>query len=103
MIREGVGDGAADLHVERLGAVDVLVDNAAVAPTVGNRHHIGDVDGDGWAQAWRTMIDVNLLGAVNVTWAMARHLIDRRSSSWSPTTCRTPPARSPPRGATGEW
>jgi len=63
--------------VDRLGAVDVLVNNAAVAPVPANRHRPGESTWDEWTDAWRSMIDVNLLGAANVTWAVARHLIDR--------------------------
>ncbi|HEX7306511.1 SDR family oxidoreductase [Lentzea sp.] len=63
--------------VERLGAVDVLVNNAAVAPSAANVHRLGDTSWEAWTQAWRSMLDVTLLGAVNVTWAVAQHLIDR--------------------------
>ncbi|GHH40330.1 SDR family NAD(P)-dependent oxidoreductase [Lentzea cavernae] len=63
--------------VDHLGAVDVLVNNAAVAPGAGNVHRVGDTSWEAWTSAWRSMVDVNLLGAVNVTWAVAQHLIDR--------------------------
>ncbi|MGW0521789.1 SDR family NAD(P)-dependent oxidoreductase [Crossiella sp. NPDC003009] len=67
---------AADA-VAALGRVDVLVNNAAVAPTAANRHDPAEVGYPDWVAAWRQMIEVNLLGAANVTWAVARHLIDR--------------------------
>nr|WP_090045681.1 SDR family oxidoreductase [Lentzea fradiae] len=63
--------------VALLGEVDVLVNNAAVAPAPGNLHRIGEASWDEWTSAWRTMVDVNLLGAVNTTWAVARHLVER--------------------------
>ncbi|ANZ40335.1 3-oxoacyl-ACP reductase [Lentzea guizhouensis] len=63
--------------VDRLGAVDVLVNNAGVAPTEGNRHRIGEAAFEGWTDAWQSMFAVNLHGAVNTTWAVAQHLIDR--------------------------
>ncbi len=63
--------------VDRLGTVDVLFNNAAVAPGAGNLHRIGDTSWDEWTGAWQSMLAVNLLGAVNVTWAVAQHLIDR--------------------------
>ncbi|SER25771.1 SDR family NAD(P)-dependent oxidoreductase [Lentzea albida] len=72
-----VARGLVAEAVDRLGAVDVLVNNAAVAPSAANPHRIGDSSWDTWTSAWRSMFDVNLLGAVNVTWAVAQHLIDR--------------------------
>jgi 3-oxoacyl-[acyl-carrier protein] reductase len=73
----GVARGLVADAVSRLGTVDVLVNNAAVAPGAGNRHRLGDTTWDDWTDAWRSMLEVNLLGAVNVTWAVAQHLIDR--------------------------
>jgi NAD(P)-dependent dehydrogenase (short-subunit alcohol dehydrogenase family) len=66
--------------VESLGAVDVLVNNAAVAPSEDNRHSMTEVPGVSyadWQQAWRRMVDVNVLGTANLTYCVARHLIDR--------------------------
>ncbi|RJQ69116.1 SDR family oxidoreductase [Pseudonocardiaceae bacterium YIM PH 21723] len=63
--------------VTTLGQVDVLVNNAAVAPTAANSHHPAEVGYQDWVAVWQRMITVNLLGAANVSWAVARHLIDR--------------------------
>ncbi len=61
------------------GAVDVLVCNAAVAPSEHNQHLVTKVSYGEWVSIWRTMVDVNLLGAANVTWAVADHLIQRQA------------------------
>jgi NAD(P)-dependent dehydrogenase (short-subunit alcohol dehydrogenase family) len=63
--------------INGLGGVDVLVNNAAVAPGPSNEHQIAAVDYDEWCQVWQRMFAVNLIGAANVTWAVARHLIER--------------------------
>lgn len=67
---------AADA-IAALGRVDVLVNNAGVAPTAENRHAPAEVGYEDWVATWQHMVQVNLLGAANVTWAVARHLIDR--------------------------
>ncbi|MFK4694370.1 SDR family NAD(P)-dependent oxidoreductase [Streptomyces pristinaespiralis] len=77
-----IGDPAVarrivDGAVAALGGVDVLVNNAAVAPSAENRHSVADVSYEDWQRSWHHMIDVNLLGAANVTYGVARHLIDR--------------------------
>ncbi|MFD5775492.1 SDR family NAD(P)-dependent oxidoreductase [Streptomyces sp. PDY-4] len=63
--------------VAALGAVDVLVNNAAVAPAADTRHPIAETPLEHWQQVWRRMVDVNLLGAADLCWATAHHLVDR--------------------------
>ncbi|MGX4694749.1 SDR family NAD(P)-dependent oxidoreductase [Streptomyces sp. JNUCC 63] len=63
--------------VQRLGGIDVLVNNAAAAPSGDTRHSVTDVSYADWQRIWHRMVDVNLLGAANVTYCVARHLIDR--------------------------
>ncbi|WP_329046033.1 SDR family oxidoreductase [Amycolatopsis sp. NBC_01488] len=65
-----------DEAVAALGRVDVLVNNAAQAPTDRSRHAVAEVGYDQWVAVWRRTVEVNLLGAANVTWAVARHLIE---------------------------
>jgi 3-oxoacyl-[acyl-carrier protein] reductase len=57
-----------------LGGVDVLVNNAAVV-TAG--YAVADADYDAWQRAWRETLDVNLFGAANLSYCVARRLIDR--------------------------
>jgi 3-oxoacyl-[acyl-carrier protein] reductase len=76
----GDPEAARDVVAEAvagLGGIDVLVNNAAVAPGPENVHRIGEVSYADWQQVWRRMIDVDLLGAANVTFGVATHLIER--------------------------
>lgn len=76
----GDPDGAEQVvtdAITRLGGIDVLVCNAAVAPTAANRHLIGETSYAEWTAAFRSMVDVNLLGAAGLAWAVATHLIER--------------------------
>jgi len=51
--------------------------NAAVAPSAANRHAVAEVSYPDWQRTWHRMLEVNLLGAANMTYCVARHLIDR--------------------------
>ena len=62
-----------DDAVARLGGLDVLVNNAASYGRVA--HPISEVSYEQWQRAWRDTIDLNLIGAANVTWCAVRHLI----------------------------
>ena len=68
--------------VEGLGRIDVLVNNAALFaedPTSQSRRFdLGVVESsyDEWVDGWRRTIDVNLLGTANVTYQVARHMVE---------------------------
>jgi NAD(P)-dependent dehydrogenase (short-subunit alcohol dehydrogenase family) len=62
--------GMVDEVVQRLGGVDVLVNNAGVSVP----HPIEDTSYEEWQAAWALTIGVNLIGAANVTWCATRHM-----------------------------
>ncbi|MEV4333173.1 SDR family oxidoreductase [Streptomyces sp. NPDC049597] len=57
---------------EALGGVDVLVNNAAVMI----RHPLPGTSYTDWQEAWQRTTAVNLFGAVNVSYCVARRMID---------------------------
>ncbi|KQR49748.1 3-oxoacyl-ACP reductase [Microbacterium sp. Leaf161] len=64
--------------VAALGSLDIVVNNAAVAPSVANAHRVDSASYAEWQAAWSAMVSVNLLGASNVTMLVAQHMIERR-------------------------
>jgi NAD(P)-dependent dehydrogenase (short-subunit alcohol dehydrogenase family) len=60
----------ADEVAAALGSIDVLVNNAGVFVA----HPIQDSSYEEWQQAWRHTLDVNLVGAANLTWCAVRHM-----------------------------
>jgi 3-oxoacyl-[acyl-carrier protein] reductase len=63
----GMVDGAAD----RLGGLDVLVNNAGVFQA----HPITDTTYEQWQRAWQHTLAVNLVGPANVTWCAVAHML----------------------------
>jgi len=56
-----------------LGHLDVVVNNAGIVLA----HRIDEVDFEQWKAAWNDVLAVNLLGAANVCYFAARHMIER--------------------------
>ncbi len=60
-----------DAAAERLGGLDVLVNNAGIfAP-----HPITETTYEEWQAGFRDTLGVNLVGAANVTWCAVRHML----------------------------
>ncbi|HTU86273.1 MAG TPA: SDR family oxidoreductase [Solirubrobacteraceae bacterium] len=53
-----------------LGGIDVLVNNAGVF----ERHPVSETTYGEWQEAWKRTLEVNLVGAANVTWCVLRHM-----------------------------
>ncbi|WP_020666318.1 SDR family NAD(P)-dependent oxidoreductase [Amycolatopsis nigrescens] len=67
----------ADAAEEALDGVDVLVNNAAVGTSAANAHPVPDTSYVDWQLAWQQTFAVNLFGAANLSYCVARHQIER--------------------------
>lgn len=61
--------------LDAFGHVDLLVNNAALAPSPDTEHAIGAVSYERWTQVWEQMLDLDLRGPANVTFLVAEALI----------------------------
>jgi NAD(P)-dependent dehydrogenase (short-subunit alcohol dehydrogenase family) len=59
-----------DQAAQALGGIDVLVNNAGVFTP----HRITEVSYEQWQAQWRRTVDVNLIGAANVTYCAVQHM-----------------------------
>ncbi|QFZ21399.1 SDR family NAD(P)-dependent oxidoreductase [Saccharothrix syringae] len=62
-----------DSAAARLGTIDVLVNNAGLV-------ELGSFDDksyEDWQALWRRTFDVNVFGAANMTYCVARHMVER--------------------------
>ena len=66
MVRETIGE---------LGYIDILVNNAGIY----QEHPLDQTSYQDWLAAWQQTLNINLLGAVNVTYCVARHMMERRA------------------------
>jgi 3-oxoacyl-[acyl-carrier protein] reductase len=80
----------AEEAVAALGRVDVLVNNAALFldPAGGGSrrgdHRVLDADYEQWVRAWQTTLATNLIGPANLTWCLARHMVEVPPRSGEP-------------------
>ncbi|MCB0211454.1 MAG: SDR family oxidoreductase [Anaerolineae bacterium] len=61
--------------IDTLGHIDILVNNAGIYYD----HPLDETDYSDWLQAWQEIINVNLIGAANVAYCVARHMIERKA------------------------
>ena len=61
--------------IAALGHIDILVNNAGIY----QEHPLDTTSYLDWQAAWQQTIGINLMGAVNVSYCVARHMIERRS------------------------
>lgn len=64
-----------DAAITQLGQIDILVNNAAIY----QQHPLAETNFQDWQSAWQRTIGTNLLGAANVSYCVARHMIERRA------------------------
>jgi NAD(P)-dependent dehydrogenase (short-subunit alcohol dehydrogenase family) len=58
--------------ITTFGWIDVLVNNAAV----NQAHPVAGTDYQTWQSAWRKIIDTNLIGTANMSYCVARHMLE---------------------------
>ena len=74
-VRADLADATAvramvDEAADRLGGLDVLVNNAGIYLA----HPVMATSYEEWQDAWRATLSVNLIGAANATWCAVRHM-----------------------------
>jgi NAD(P)-dependent dehydrogenase (short-subunit alcohol dehydrogenase family) len=61
--------------IQRMGRIDVLVNNAAIYED----HPLAEVTYEAWQASWRAVMDINVIGAANVSYCAAQQMIRQGS------------------------
>jgi NAD(P)-dependent dehydrogenase (short-subunit alcohol dehydrogenase family) len=67
--------GIVEAVVKRGGGLDVLVNNAALGASWETAHPVPEVSYMDWQRAWRGVVEVNLVGAANLSYCASRQMI----------------------------
>jgi NAD(P)-dependent dehydrogenase (short-subunit alcohol dehydrogenase family) len=59
--------------IDEMGQIDVLVNNAGIYID----HPIADIGFEGWHDAWQGTLATNLVGPANLSYCVARHMMER--------------------------
>ena len=62
-----------DQTIAKLGHIDILVNNAGIY----QEHPLDEMSYSEWQAAWQETINTNLIGAANVAYCVARHMMTR--------------------------
>jgi NAD(P)-dependent dehydrogenase (short-subunit alcohol dehydrogenase family) len=69
--------GVVEEALAVFGRIDVLVNNAAIAPAPDTSHPIDTVPFGDWDRIWQRMLDVDLRAPANMSFLVARAMIER--------------------------
>jgi 3-oxoacyl-[acyl-carrier protein] reductase len=61
--------------IAQLGHIDILVNNAGVY----QEHPLDQTDYSQWQQVWQQTLNVNLIGAANLSYCIAQHMMERHT------------------------
>lgn len=72
-----IAQRVVDEVLASFGCIDVLVNNAAIAPSRETSHPIDTADYAAWNHIWERMLDIDVRAPANTTFLVARSMIDR--------------------------